>query len=570
MDVGDDTKCAQHAFPGVESPERMGSSMSLSTQLNMLCTPATLVLVPLNLPQQWLSEIEKFVVSQGLRVIQLCSARDAKGVSLQDLCLVDVVITTTNFMRSKTYLDALDDMLRDTFGSISKERKRDQSLLWAAARAVMSAPSRTTFPFVELVCWRRIVVDEVHEFFVCNAAARERRRILKALNAQYWWGLTGTPDRSRSEAVQNYYMFLSPKTISDADGHQHHPCLQSAVEQVLLRSHSTTIHEHSDVVHVIHPTAREHTLFASYDHFRSVDDRIQMMCDPRQLTNGGVRTDGTIEEITESVQAGRSALRQELLDRLDSLAGESDGNDDTRSRKEREKVQKELEAVDRSIAFVGERLLALGRASEACPICMDDRPGCISTCGHLFCESCITKLLPFDGATSDCPVCRLLIRHSDIYAMATNEHDSLGSKLRAVFDFVTERVAAQEKVILFSQWKSPLALLLHHLAARQIPTYHLEGNTSHRTLALRSFRDGPPAVLVLALERSSAGLNLVCASRVVFLHTMIGSIEEATTVESQAVARVARAGQTTRVHAHHFVYRGLEEEVWRARHPERV
>ena len=130
-------------------------------QLPMLQTSATLVVVPLNLPQQWAGEIDKFLAAPGLRVLQLCSARDAKGVTLDDMRTAHMVITTTNFMRCKAYADALDDLLRDLFGAAARERRREQPLLCAAARALARRPREGMFPFVELVHWRRVVVDEV-------------------------------------------------------------------------------------------------------------------------------------------------------------------------------------------------------------------------------------------------------------------------------------------------------------------------------------------------------------------------------------------------------------------------
>ena len=541
-------------------------------QLNVTHSGATLIVVPLALPAQWMDEVQEF--TRGLRTVQLCSARDAKASSLAALVEADVVVTTTNFLRSRAYVDALDELLRASFGA-TLAKKRERSLLHAAARVVRLRPhgNASLFPLVELVHFERVIVDEVHEYFVPNAAARERLRLLHNLHARCWWGLTATPDRSRSEAIQQYYMFPAPKTPSGAEeaGLSHHPCLQAAVETLLLRSFSTSLEQHTETLHRVRLTAREHALFASYEPLLSEDEKVRLLCDARVYL-GPRAASGSIDEIIAMVQEQRvaelreveafAAVREAALVE-GAAAARQPAADTLKALRELDAAREQLEA---SLRFVDERLATLAcSAHEECPICFASRPTCMTACGHLLCSACAGVLVGRGGGGCECPLCRRALGPKEIYEVTDAEQTS--SKFRAVVDFVARRTAEGEKVILCSQWRSPAQELQARLEAAGVSCASLCGSTAQRASALRNFREGATSALFLQLERSSAGIHLTCATCVVFVHALVGSREEAATLEWQAIGRASRHGQTRRVEAHHFVYEGTVEEArWCATH----
>ena len=290
------------------------------------------------------------------------------------------------------------------------------------------------------------------------------------------------------------------------------------------------------------------------------------------------------------MQAARRARREELLAAIEGMetarvadtlaaapapgeaAAAARARAARRAGRDLQRAESDLDSTVRSLRFVDDRLRALRAAPETCPICMEHETRCISVCGHLLCAGCTESVFDVGGREPPCPVCRRSLQRGDVYRItapsSTSPRLGLGSKLRAAADFIEACVAADKKVVVCCQWKAPMARLLAHLAQHGTRGYQLEGNTSQRAHTLRRFvADGEPAALFLSLERSSAGINLVCASRVVLLRAVTGSVEEAATIESQAIGRVARSGQTVRVHVHHFVYGGVEEVLWHARHP---
>merc|ERR1712048_1155917 len=75
------------------------------------------------------------------------------------------------------------------------------------------------------------------------------------------------------------------------------------------------------------------------------------------------------------------------------------------------------------------------------------------------------------------------------------------------------------------------------------------------------------AVILLSLEQSPVGMNLVCAHHVLLVHLMHAEQpEEAVSYEIQAIGRVRRQGQKSTVHVHRFVARDTVEELLARRH----
>jgi SNF2 family DNA or RNA helicase len=87
------------------------------------------------------------------------------------------------------------------------------------------------------------------------------------------------------------------------------------------------------------------------------------------------------------------------------------------------------------------------------------------------------------------------------------------------------------------------------------------GNTNTRNSAIERLKSGDVDVLLLSMDISTTGLNLVEANHVLFAHALVGGSPSTQRDSiSQAVARVYRMGQTKEVQVHWFVTRGTDEE----------
>lgn len=62
-------------------------------------------------------------------------------------------------------------------------------------------------------------------------------------------------------------------------------------------------------------------------------------------------------------------------------------------------------------------------------------------------------------------------------------------------------------------------------------------------------------ILLLSLERSPAGMNLVCCHHLVLVHPMLAESKDASlSFERQAIGRVRRQGQKEKVHVCPEIY----------------
>jgi SNF2 family DNA or RNA helicase len=70
-------------------------------------------------------------------------------------------------------------------------------------------------------------------------------------------------------------------------------------------------------------------------------------------------------------------------------------------------------------------------------------------------------------------------------------------------------------------------------------------------------------VILLSLEKSASGLNLIEANHVVLLDPMDGTVEEARATEVQALGRAHRQGQYLKVTLVRFIIQdSVEEELY--------
>lgn len=257
---------------------------------------------------------------------------------------------------------------------------------------------------------------------------------------------------------------------------------------------------------------------------------------------------------------------------------------------------KTIETSEERIADV-QRKLAFCQAQLAeqrgpCPICMDVEADVITPCAHWFCHACFSMHLATqrDGA-STCPICKAVVRREEIRrvqastpplgdqddvhmtspassapaSVSPSLADRCGNKLVHVIELLCEIKSRGERAIMFVQWTSLMRVVRATLHEAGVEATQIYGNSNTRDLAIKKMQRGEVDVLLLSLETSSSGLNLVEANHVIFAHALThSSAQTKRALAEQAVARVQRLGQTRPVHVHWFITRGTEETVFRS------
>jgi SNF2 family DNA or RNA helicase len=127
--------------------------------------------------------------------------------------------------------------------------------------------------------------------------------------------------------------------------------------------------------------------------------------------------------------------------------------------------------------------------------------------------------------------------------------DVLLPQLREVFD-------EGHKTLVFSQFTSMLAIVRQRLDEERIPYAYLDGRTRDRQARVRQFQDDPDCkVFLISLKAGGLGLNLTAADYIFLLDPWWNPA-----VESQAIDRAHRIGQTRPVFAYRLIARDTVEE----------
>ena len=201
----------------------------------------------------------------------------------------------------------------------------------------------------------------------------------------------------------------------------------------------------------------------------------------------------------------------------------------------------------------------------------------MTKCGHLFCAECFYSSIE---TNNKCPTCRQPVNKSDAFIinMVETEDDvnisleerelykQFGSKVAQIIIYINEVTKNPDNyIILFSEWETILSKVRDALNAKNIKTVICKGNKNVREAAIRNFNNGRSIrVIGLSSQYASQGTNLVKANKIIFINPVSGSIEHRNTIESQAIARSYRLGQTRDLEIVRFIVKDtIEEEIYK-------
>ena len=230
---------------------------------------------------------------------------------------------------------------------------------------------------------------------------------------------------------------------------------------------------------------------------------------------------------------------------------------------------------------------------NTCPICYDEiRDVVVTTCGHMFCKECLQSYMRSTG-NNNCPSCRHPLKAGDIcevvlstakapeepvteLGVLTQTH---GAKMAHLILYLRKIFAADptNRAIVFSEWDTLLQKVGGTLLENGISVAYMKGNVRQRMKALREFTDGTGGeneegtkVIMLSLENSASGLNLVQASHLILLEPVGRSAAETKAIETQAIGRAHRLGQKKHLTVVRLITKDTIEEELFARNTEPV
>jgi hypothetical protein len=226
----------------------------------------------------------------------------------------------------------------------------------------------------------------------------------------------------------------------------------------------------------------------------------------------------------------------------------------------------------------------------------------LTPCGHFFCDACVKKMRASGngdgngdgdegvdrvggggGSGSDtikCLQCDEKMPYSQLKRVAVERTDSdgkdlqsmincYGTKMSHLIQIVSEitKSDADARVIVFSQWNAMLERIGGTLKSAAIPHVFCKGNVRVRNASIRKFQQGLDGVRVMMLswEKSASGTDFSNASHIILMDAIdgpSGTAHEAVEIETQALGRAIRQGQTKRVVVIRLIMRNtIEHEI---------
>lgn len=499
---------------------------------------ASLVIVPISLPMQWISEIRK-CTGESLRVVRLINGKDMKNIDMHTLMMADVVITTFAFLRaSKPYLELIDKVCNPNRSIDEERRKAGRN---KAAIMCWSRHAHQTDPVLEGIHWPRIILDEVHE----TLESKQDAKLLRNFSFDFMWGLSA----SRANDISTFAGIVMDDIQIDA--------IRSAIidarnvrgtpnADVLPKANLNLI-DHDPV-----GEAQEDDTYASAtDAIRrcnalGTEDADILCCAPENaLDVPRIKLERTREEFF--LDAIRAVLNMILMH-----AEAPDGNllvcgsrlalfHDRIAMKERF-----LDMCERS----------LRHDEKQCVICLHEHSNCMLSCGHMFCKECILKHL---SSSTACPLCRFFpVSKADCVQIVPGlKNPKMWTTIRAVTNF-------KGRTILFAQWRDMIRMFRYALRACGTDVYVLEGSSIQRAAMLHQFASISQGAMLICAEESFLGLRIPYAGQILFAHAFLGdNIEE---WERRAISCVANDDEKRIIIQSMVLARSQEELLWRSTH----
>lgn len=484
----------------------------------------TLAVVPLNLPSQWIGEVEKF--APFLKVTRLLTGKDARSTTLSCLESSDLVITTPSFFKNGAYSDLVEGLLaaeqqqHPVGGKISMEKLR------GLRSAILSAWERRTRerggegeapPLLEAVRWGRLLVDEIHEMGKEGKKWKGEREggwslpsFLRGLRFEKVWGLSATPglDEGGKHSLLSLFADLPPFSVSLLPS----PQLVSSLTRSCVRGSPSPRLPRSSL-RLIDVGGKEGDDLRAETRERPLEEAIRRVCAFADVEGEGCS----------------------LLTSSSSFP-----------------------------SFASSSIRRLAAREDVCTLCEDRSCDAATSCGHVYCSSCLLRCI---GISSSCPACRAALTTQDVHLVLS---PPANAKLTVIRDLVLSNAPS----IVFAQWKDTLRSIRSLLRSSERGGGEeggaigllLEGNAVQRASILSEFeRKG--GVLLICLSDSFAGLHLPFVETVLFAHALVGDKKSVSDVETQAIARAIRKGRRGTVRVFHVVLSDCaEEELWRSTH----
>ena len=567
---------------------------SIDIQPKKLYSRATLIIVPSHLAKQWNCEINRVFTNK--KTIMILNKLHHENTTYEDIESADIVIVTFQFLSNSKHYGILHYKAYTPSQFRLNERKE---CIEAYFTELLKLSYKTmTAPLFEYFHFNRMIVDEGHELMESlnhnhpgKLVNRFMYDFITSTEASYKWYVSGTPFTTRN-GVDMLMQFLNIKLRYKK--HTYDIRLTDTnypnIDFIAIKNDSVLLNilRCFTIRHLQHDVANEIKLLGYKENVVWVDmtegekriyeskakncivDRktlLQICCHPlisqdfRKIA-GDMTSLADVED--QIIQHHKNVIKKKtkqianldmtnqayhmLLRKYNMMISESRYMLDVL-----EKIQNEVEFNE----------------DTNCNVCFDTMLDPVLTpCGHIFCETCIKCCIDIKP---ECPLCKNNITSDKLLYLNKVEKPNdvnplvtkYGAKLGKLIQMVRTLLSQDARIIIFSQWDDMLSLIKQSMINNGIACSFITGNVYQRAKAISRFKLGEENhVILLSLNKSASGTNLTEATHIFFVEPIDDTKENITAIESQAIARAVRMGQTQTVEIVRILCRDtIEEEI---------
>lgn len=536
--------------------------INIRHNLYTLKSHANLVLCPGHLCDQWRQEINKYYSSEVV-VRTIINKTDFNLLRPRDLMCADYVIVSYSSICSSWYRLCMGDQMpiRDIYTFLNG-----------------------SYPLLHSFKWNRIFLDEFQDI-----KEPFHWRMINKLCSNKRWCISGTPF-SNWDNLLHTINFVSNRNTRYIESDQ---ILVYFRDNLFQRHTEDQIKIKPNIIEVYRWLDFSDTERSMYDNIRDSGKSLglgpkqimlnlqQFCCHPlasgfnSQIIPINVQT---IDQIHSTI----TQFQKEQLNQISKTISEINSNDELTTEQKRQLtlLNKQKNILSTGLDYL-QKALSNDQDQLECPICLDvtskNNQG-ITKCGHRFCyDPCLIR--SYQESTK-CPLCNQRLGPDSFYKMIDkiNDNDQIDIKLKElVLKFGTKcgqliydlkkilQDSPQSGIIIFSQWDRVLRQI--DIALKQmsnINTVWCRGTSQSRIKSIQEFNsDSGSRVIMLSSRHTACGTNLTKANIVIFIDPIYESIEERISIETQAIGRSLRIGQTKDVTVIRYLIRDtIEEEAY--------
>ncbi|KAK5401900.1 hypothetical protein LTR06_010818 [Exophiala xenobiotica] len=426
------------------------------------------------------------------------------------------------------------DVILTTYGTLAADLKRKQSIMYKTL-------------------WYRVILDEAH--VIRNAATNQFRAVM-ALRSGIRWCLSGTPIQNSLDDLGSLVAFLRVPLLDQRAQFQRYVTRRTLVR----RSSQQPDYENLRVLLASICLRRNRTILPC-SQFVDCPVKVAFSLEERQEYQELQRS--WRERLDMAVSGHKTKVAHQIvLECLLRLRIYCKNGDYLRIKAASSLIEQEelgsllQQTGDATCHYCKCDVLVFGNAE-------DGNSGVVTYCRNVVCGDCIETYRSHIGGGKACPLCKT--RHdsplaASLGADATNlglESRVFPSKIRELCQDL-ERHRHESKSIVFSFWKKSLDIVGSLLDKECLPYMRVDGSISlhQRKRILAQFQAAEQGmVLLMTLGTGAVGLNnLSVANRIHILEPQWNP-----SIESQAIGRVLRLGQTKTVSVVRYIVKDTVE-----------